>query len=86
MSDGCRCEYLSEECGGADAVCQHCHDKAKAEITSLREAVTILDRVFGVWMSDNTGPDFIDALHPVMHDAEKWLKANTAVTGSEASP
>lgn len=86
MNDGCRCEYLSEECGGADVVCQHCYDKAKEEITKLREAVTLLDRVFGVWMSDNTGHDFIDALDPVMHDAEKWLKEYTANMNDEVRP
>jgi len=39
MSDGCRCEYLSEECGGADVVCQHCHDAAKSKINILRAAL-----------------------------------------------
>ena len=42
MSDGCRCEYLSEECGGADVVCQHCHDLARTEIRRLRDALAII--------------------------------------------
>lgn len=39
MSDGCRCEYLSDECNGADVVCQHCYDKMRKE---LAQAKTLL--------------------------------------------
>ena len=39
MSDGCRCEYLSEECNGANVVCQHCYDSLKRELNAARDAL-----------------------------------------------
>ena len=42
MNTECRCEYISEESSGANAVCQHCHDQVVAENKRLREALTII--------------------------------------------
>lgn len=37
MSDGCCCEYLSEQCGGEAVVCQYCHDVLKGRCAELME-------------------------------------------------
>ncbi len=45
--------------------------------TEANEARRLLDAVYGVWMSDNTGNDFIDALDPVMHEVAQFCRANS---------
>ena len=49
--------------------------------TEANEARRLLDAVYGVWMSDNTGNDFIDALDPVMHEVAQFCRANSNPTG-----
>ena len=39
----------------------------------LGEAMIIMDKIYGVWMSDMTGNDFIDALDPVIHEMKEFL-------------
>jgi hypothetical protein len=39
----------------------------------LGEAMLIMDKIYGVWMSDMTGNDFIDALDPVIHEMKEFL-------------
>jgi hypothetical protein len=36
---GCKCEYLSEQCGGAAVVCQYCHDAVKADLARAEARV-----------------------------------------------
>lgn len=50
----------------------------------LEEAFALLDKLYAVWMSDNTGNDFIDALDPLMWEVEKFLEANISNAESEA--
>lgn len=40
-------------------------------------ARSLLDRVYGVYMSANTGNDFIDALDPVMHDVTRFCRGTS---------
>jgi len=49
--------------------------------TEANEARRLLDAVYGVWMSDNTGNDFIDALDPVMHEVAQFCRANSNAAG-----
>ena len=44
----------------------------------LAEALTLLDRIYATWCSDNTGNDLVDALDPLMEGAKRFLEAHTA--------
>lgn len=73
MSDTPRSDEM--EVGG------HAHylslELARTLEREANEARRLLDAVYGVWMSDNTGNDFIDALDPVMYEVAQFCRANS---------
>ena len=48
---------------------KHCAAQLERELNRAR---LLLNRIYGVWMSDNTGNDFIDALDPVMEEVRQF--------------
>ena len=76
MSDTPRTDHLwkiSNQRLTVDTAMQHAEHLER----ELCYARTLLDRVYGVWMSDNTGNDFIDALDPVMHEVAQFCRGTS---------
>jgi len=44
----------------------------------LAEALTLLDRIYATWCTDNTGNDLVNALDPLMEDAKRFLEVHPA--------
>jgi len=56
-------------------------DMSRTLECEANEARRLLDAVYGVWMSDNTGNDFIDALDPVMHEVAQFCLGSSNKSG-----
>jgi uncharacterized protein with ATP-grasp and redox domains len=52
-------------------------DMSRTLEREANEARRLLDAVYVVWMSDNTGDAFIDALDPVMHEVTQFCRGTS---------
>ena len=83
MSDTPRTDSQSVKGYETYSTSQYTHKNCAMQLElELNRARLLLDRVYGVWTSDNTGNDFIDALDPVMHEVAQFCRgtSNTAIT------
>ena len=69
MTDDLAVKYLAQN--------QAMAELARKFEREANKARRLLDAVYGVWMSDNIGNDFIDALDPVMHEVAQFCRGSS---------